>query len=176
MIINLEEKTGKKLSHWTDVVNKSSLTKHSDLVNLLKKEHGLGHGYANMVVHLAKESSSLHLDGDTLVDAQYKGKEPLLPIFKKLKEVIQKFGEDVEVSPKKSAVSFRRKRQFALVQPSTKTRVDLGLKFNAKPHAGRLETSGPFGTMCTHRVKLVSVDEVDAELVKWLKEAYEEAK
>jgi hypothetical protein len=40
----------------------------------------------------------------------------------------------------------------------------------------RLETSGPFGTMCTHRVQLTELEHVDNELIKWIKEAYEQAK
>ena len=84
-------------------------------------------------------------------------------------------GPDVEVAPKKASVRFRRKRQFALVQPSTKTRIDLGLKFNNKPHAGRLETSGPFGTMCTHRVQLTDIKDFDKDVKSWISEAYHEA-
>jgi hypothetical protein len=62
-----------------------------------------------------------------------------------------------------------------LIQPSTKTRIDLGLKFNDKPYAGRLETSGPFGAMFTHRVQITEVSQVDKELINWIKEAYLEA-
>lgn len=84
-------------------------------------------------------------------------------------------GADVEIAPKKASVSFRRKRQFALVQPSTKTRLDLGLKFNDRPHGKRLEASGPFGSMCSHRVQLKDFAQVDAELLAWVKDAYNEA-
>ncbi|MCB0730889.1 MAG: DUF4287 domain-containing protein, partial [Ignavibacteriae bacterium] len=72
-------------------------------------------------------------------------------------------------------VSVRRKRQFAFIQPSTKDRIDLGLKFKNKPISGRLENSGPFGTMCSHRVQIKSVKDVDKNVVAWLKEAYEES-
>ncbi len=70
----------------------------------------------------------------------------------------------------------RVNRQFALIQPSTKTRIDLGLKFNNMDYAGRLETSGPFGSMCTHRIQITDIDQVNIELIKWIKQAYEEAK
>jgi predicted transport protein len=112
---------------------------------------------------------------DQLLADQYKGKESLRPIYEKLLKEISKLGKDIEIAPKKAAVSFRRKRQFALVQPSTKTRIDLGLKIKDKEQAGRLEGSGPFGTMCTHRIKLADPKEVDKEVLSWIKEAYEGA-
>ena len=65
-----------------------------------------------------------------------------------------------------------RKRQFALIKPATKTRLDLGLKLPGKPTTDRLENSGPFGTMCTHRVRLETAAEVDPELTAWLQESY----
>lgn len=177
MIENLEKSTGKPLQHWIDRVHDSSFTKHGELVKMLKTQHGLGHGYANLVVHTAQKSAASTglADDDTLIDAQYEGKEQLRPIFEALLSGIKKLGSDVTIAPKKSSVSCRRKRQFALIQPTTKTRIDVGLKFNEKPHTSRLETSGPFGAMCTHRVQITEASAVDKELINWIKEAYQEA-
>ena len=86
-----------------------------------------------------------------------------------------KLGRDVEVSPKKAYVSLRRSVQFAIVQPSTATRVDLGLNLKGEPAAGRLEASGSFNAMVSHRVRLESKKDVDAELKAWLKQAYSRA-
>ncbi len=113
--------------------------------------------------------------GSLLVN-QYKGKETLRPIYEKLIEVVTKFGLDVLVTPKKTSVSIIRKKQFALIKPATKTRIDIGLKIVGKELTERLKNSGPFGTMCTHSVQLSDVDEVDKELKDWLVEAYEKAK
>jgi hypothetical protein len=96
-------------------------------------------------------------------------------MYRSLISIVQEFGKDVTITPKKATVSVIRKRQFALIKPATKSRIDLGLKFNDKPTTDRLENSGPFGTMCTHRVQLSNITEVDEELKQWLKEAYEEA-
>ena len=82
-------------------------------------------------------------------------------------------GDDVTQTPKKAAVSFIRKHQFALVKPATKKRIDLGLKLKGVPEAGRLEGSGPFGSMCTHRLQITDASEVDDELKGWLKAAYD---
>jgi hypothetical protein len=89
-------------------------------------------------VHLAKESAAFSQDDQDLVSSQYTGKETLKLIYDIIMEKTRHFGPDIEVSPKKNAVRLRRKRQFALIQPTTKTRIDLGLKYNNRPYSGRL--------------------------------------
>ncbi len=84
-------------------------------------------------------------------------------------------GQDVTITPKKGSVSVIRKRQFVLIKPATKTRIDLGFKLKDKPTTDRLENSGPFGTMCTHRVRISAIDEVDEELKRWIFEAYQKS-
>jgi len=78
----------------------------------------------------------------------------------------------VKITHKKGAVSVIRKRQFLLIKPATKTRMDLGFKLKDTPITEGLEKSGPFGTMCTHRVRISSIEEVDGELKGWIEEAY----
>lgn len=176
MIANLEIKFGKSLDQWIKIVKKEKLEKHGDILKFLKENHGFTHGYANLVSMKAREADAGSAESEEqLIVDQYKGKENLKPIYEKLLKEISKLGMDIEIAPKKAAVSFRRKRQFALVQPSTKTRIDLGLKIKDKEQAGRLEGSGPFGTMCTHRIKLADPKEVDKEVLSWIKEAYEGA-
>lgn len=82
---------------------------------------------------------------------------------------------DVEVAPKKANVSLRRNKQFALVQPSTATRFDVGLNLKGVSPSGRLEASGSFSAMVSHRVRVESVKCVDKELIGWLKQAYDQA-
>lgn len=172
----LLEKTGKPLADWVKIVKKEKLEKHGDMIKFLKSEHGFTHGFANFVAHKTRESDSSFFDADDLIDTQYsKGKEHLKPIYEKLKIEISKFGNDIEFIPKKASVSVKRRYQMALIQPSTKTRIDLGLKLKGKEIGDRLEGSGPFGSMCTHRVQLTDISQVDAELLDWLKEAYEKA-
>jgi predicted transport protein len=172
MIDNMPEKTGKPLKEWKQILKNKSFTKHTEAVNFLKKKHGITHGFANTIVHLSKDSTDSPED---LVANQYKGKEQLKPIYDKLIEKIDTFGDDITKTPKKTSVSIIRSKQFALIKPATKNRIDLGLKLKGKPTTDRLENSGPFGAMCTHRVRLTSVDEVDDQLVGWLREAYEKA-
>ena len=172
MIENMPEKTGKSLAEWKLILKATSFAKHSEAVNFLKKEHHVTHGFANTIVTLSKEENNTPTD---LVENQYKGKEDLLPIYESLLTVVKDFGKDVTITPKKTSVSLIRKKQFALINPASKTRIDLGLKLKGKPTTDRLENSGPFGTMCTHRVRLSNITEVDNQLKEWLREAYEQA-
>ncbi len=173
MIDNMPEKTGKSLEEWRIILEEKSFEKHSEGVNYLKTEHKVTHGFANTIVTLSKDENTISED---LVTSQYKGKEPLFAIYKKILEAVKEFGDDVEVAPKQASVSLKTKKQFALIQPSTKTRIDLGIKIKDKEPKGRLETSGPFGTMCTHRVQITELIQVDEEVIAYLKEAYDKSR
>lgn len=166
MIANMPEKTGKPLDEWLAMVAKSGLDKHGKIVAMLKGDHGMGHGYANLVASKALESGE---DID-LVAAQYSGaKADLKPIHDAIVSFAKGLGSDIEIAPKKTSVSLRRKKQFALITPATKTRVDLGLALKGDEPHGRLEKGD---AMCSHRVRLESVDDFDAEVQGWMAEAY----
>jgi hypothetical protein len=173
MIDNMPEKTGKTLGEWKKLLESKSFEKHSQAVKFLKTDHGVTHGFANTIVTLSKQKDE---PAEDLVKNQYQGKENLIPIYETLIEVVKGFGPDVTVTPKKGTVSIIRKKQFALIKPATKTRIDLGLKLVGKELTQRLENSGPFGTMCTHRVQISNIEQIDNELEEWLKEAYEKSK
>lgn len=174
MIANMPEKTGKSLEQWLAIARASKLEKHGEVVRLLKAEHGLGHGYANLVAHSLKPGTPD--EGDDPIEQMYAGtKAGLRPIHVALMRHVLAFGPGVEVSPKKGYVSLRRSKQFAIVQPSTKTRLDVGINLKGRPTTERLEASGSFNAMVSHRVRVESLEQVDAELIAWLREAYERA-
>ncbi len=176
MIKNLEEKTGKSIKEWEKIAVSSGFTKHSELIAMLKTKHGLTHGYANLVAHKANKSDSGSASNDDeLVNTQYKGKEELMKFYEKVISGLKALGDDVEFSPKKAYVSIRRKKQFAIVQPTTKTRLDIGLNLKNTAPKGILEAAGSFNAMCTHRVKIESPGDISKELFAWLKKAYEQA-
>lgn len=175
MVANLEEKTGKSMDAWVKIAKASKRAKHGELVAHLKSDHGLTHGYANLVAHRTLQSAAGDAAPDDLIASQYSGKKAgLKPIYDALIAKVQKFGE-VEVSPKKAYVSLRRAKQFAIIQPSTASRLDVGINLKGVKPAGRLEASGSFNSMVSHRVRVESLKEVDKELVDWLKQACEAA-
>jgi len=87
---------------------------------------------------------------------------------------VSKFG-NVEVSPKKAYVSLRRGKQFAILQPTTATRLDVGLVLSAVEPTDRLEAAGSYNAMMTHRVRIESVADIDKELIGWLRKAFDQA-
>ena len=178
MLASVPEKTGKTLAQWKQLIAKAKLAKHGEIVKLLKSEHGVTHGYANLVAHeFLAAAKPGEQGGEDLVAAQYSGaKAGLRPIYEALIAAIHKLGKDVELAPKKAYVSIRREKQFALIQPSTKTRVDVGIQLKGADPTERLEASGSFNAMVSHRVRIEDVKQVDAELKKWLKAAYDAAK
>lgn len=175
MIRNLKEKTGKTLDQWVALVAKEGCSKHGEGVKWLKSVHGMGHGYANLVMMaVAGRVGPGATSGDDLLDQQYAGDKAVLrPLYDRVLQQVLAFGADVEVAPKKTYVSLRRSKQFALVQPSTKTRLDVGLNLKGVPPTGRLEASGSFNSMCTHRVRVESAADIDKALTAWLRKAYD---
>lgn len=169
MIDNMPDKTGKKLEQWVEILKNENFEKHTAGVNFLKKEHGLTHGFANTIVTLFRDKGDAP---EALVLNQYHGKESLKFIYDELISIIKNFGDDIVIKPKKGSVSLIRKQQFALIKPATKTRIDLGLKLKGIEVQGCLEDSGPFGTMCTHRIQLKNIADVDKEVIDWLTAAY----
>ncbi len=168
----MPEKTGKSLEEWKRILKEKSFENHSEGVRFLKSEFGVTHGFANTIVSLSKDSDS---SPENLVETQYKGKENLIPLYEEIVSFVKSLGSDISISPKKGSVSIVRKRQFILIKPATKTRIDLGFKIKDKPTTDRLENSGPFGTMCTHRVRLSNLSQIDSDLKGWIKEAYEKS-
>jgi hypothetical protein len=177
---NIEAKTGKSLEQLRALLAASGLAKHGELRSYAMEKLGLGHGDANTLVHLALASdgqsaaAAAGLSGDDVLAGIYADKkEPLRPIHEALMAAIGKFG-DFEIAPKKGYVSLRRKKQFAMIGPGSATRVDVGLNMKGVPATDRLLAEKP-GGMCQYKVKLTSASEVDAELVGWLRQAFDAA-
>ena len=173
MLGNIPEKTGKTLAAWFKLIKAGKFEKHGEIVKFLKSEHGVTHGFANLIAAEWRDGSAGkgEYGGEVdLVAAQYAGKKAhLKPIHDAFVKYAKTLGKDVEVSPRKTCVSLRRKKQFALITPSTQTRIDLGLALKGEPTTDRLEAGN---AMASHKVRLETAKAVDAELKRWIKDAY----
>ena len=172
----LQKKTGRGLDAWVALARATGLGKHKALVDHLKAGEGLTHGYANSIALKTFASDASAIGEEALMGAMFAGpKAALRPIHDRLVAIVQGFGGDVELAPKKGYVSVRRSKQFAILQPSTKDRFDLGINLKGEAPAGRLEASGSFNAMVSHRVRLAGPADIDADVEGWLKQAYERA-
>lgn len=174
-LTNIQQRTGKSLDALFDVIRRSGLDKHGQIRDMLKTDLGMGHGDANLVVHLYREGAEGKPGGggaDDPLDAIYAGpKAELRPIHDAVMAAVAAFG-DFEVAPKKAYVSLRRKKQFATVGPPSKTRVEVGLNMKGVEPTGRLVALPP-GGMCQYKVDVTDPAQVDTELVAWIRTAYE---
>ena len=170
MIENLKEKTGRTLDEWKAIITKKKFSKHGEIVKFLKEEHQVTHGYASEIAlkALASDAASA-ADTDDLVENQYKGKEHLKPFYEKLIAEIQKFGGEFEIAPKKTYVSLKRKKQFIILNPASKTRFEIGFNLKGIEPKGKLEAEKPNG-ICSHKINLSDINEIDQEVIDWIKE------
>lgn len=177
-LANIEKRSGKTLAELAAIVRASGLAKHGEIRDMLKRDLGLGHGDANTLTHHVLQSdgasAAASQSNDEVLAGIYTGaKAALLPIHERLMQEIEKFGE-FEIAPKKTYVSLRRKKQFAMIGPATNTQVEVGLNVKGLTAAERLIELPPKG-MCNYKVRLSSVAEVDADIVQWLKAAFDSA-
>jgi hypothetical protein len=177
---NIQTRTGKTLDELFAHIRESGLTRHGQILQLLKQDLGMGHGDANALAgaYLMAGEQGGGPAGDTSPDdalnAIYAGpKADMRPIHEKLMAAVATLGP-FEVAPKKGYVSLRRKKQFATVGPTTRTRVDVGLNMKGVPATDRL-TELAAGGMCQYRVSLTEAREVDEELMAWVEQAYASA-
>jgi hypothetical protein len=178
----LKQKTGLSLAEWIKLVNKEGPATEKERSAWLKEKHGMGMNYAGWI---AEQSLGKGDDGspetylknaETYVEKMYSGaKETLRPIFDALLVLGRSMGADVKVCPCQTIVPLYRKHVFAQIKPTTRTRIDLGLALKDTKVPKRLIDTGGFAKKdrITHRIEIASVKDIDAEVKKWLKTAYE---
>ncbi|MDE2860754.1 MAG: DUF5655 domain-containing protein [Chloroflexota bacterium] len=170
----IEESLGKTAADVADEIGRNGIERHSEVVAYLKSTHGLTHGNANLLAQVVRERlAGGPMTPEGLLAAQYSGsKSALLPAYHALSSVVESVGPDVTKVVQKTGVSFRRKKQFALIQAASAKRIRLGLNLATTPENPRVvATSG----MCTHAVDIASPDEVDTDVAAWIQASYDRA-
>ena len=171
-LTNIETASGRTAAAWMTLIREHGPTKHGVIRAWLQKEHGLTYGNANLLALLALKPDDAPA-GDDHIAAIYAGKfAPLRPLHDRVIEIVGGFGGDIEYAPKKTYVALRRKKQFAMVGPTTGGRLEVGLNLPDAPLEGRMEAASG---MASRRVRVSDAREIDPELVGWLREAYERA-
>jgi len=181
---NIQAKTGQSLAQLHQQLEGCGLSKHGEKRSWLMEKFRLGYGDANTVVTLQGKPLPAELDGapsaaaaapegDPL-DAIYAGKKAALrPLHEAVMARIQQLG-GFETAPKKTYLSLRRSKQFAMVGPGTVSEIEIGLNCKTLAEHPRLKLLPP-GGMCQATTRLSSAEQIDDTLMGWLRAAYESA-
>jgi hypothetical protein len=174
---NLKERTGRTLDEWIRIVRNSGPITEKERIAWLKQSHGITTNYALWIAKRADGFGGADsYDPDAMVEEMFSGKKAgLRPIYDRMLALAFGLGKDVRVSPGKTIVPFYRNHVFAQVKPTTATRIDVGFALKAMKPSGKLISTGGFekGDRITHRIPVASLAEIDTDVKKWLKQAYE---
>lgn len=170
----IKRETGKDVAAWNARIKERGPSSAADLKAWLN-EQGVD-GYPAMLLGFETFGYPDYLEAsaDELIDGQYRDRPAIRPIYDRLVEQLPDVGE-VEAQARKTYIALiGPKRTFASIQPTTKTRVDIGLRFDDASLAKGLEHAKSIGqSSMTHKLPLSSADDVDAESIGWLRRAYE---
>ncbi len=176
MMNNMPDKTGKSWEEWQQVLKTEGLEKYGEIMALLKGQFGLTHGFANTITLLYRQMLAGGPPTDSeLVNAQYAKKQNMKPWFDQLIKAVKEFGSDIEIAPKKNYVSLRRATQFGIIQPSTQSRMDLGVNLKDVQASGCLIEGDKWSGMCSHRIEVHGEEDITSEVIDWLRKAYDQA-
>lgn len=174
---NIVARIGRDLPTVRSEIAGSGKVKHGEIRSWLMVTYGLGYGDANSLAHFANGSKGAAAgpdgEGDPLDGIYSNKKQHLRVIHDAVVEAIRPWGE-YEIAPKKGYVSLRRGKQFATLGPKSSTRSELGINLKDDISSDRIVAQKP-GGMCQYAVSLHSVDEVDGDVLKVLKRAFDAA-
>jgi hypothetical protein len=182
-IASLPKKTGRTLDEWIVLVKKDGPPTEKERREWLKAEHGFGTNGAWWIAERAEGKGGEDSDPEAYLKAAEGyvevmfsgGKAGLRPIYDALLQMGFSMGKDVKACPCQTIVPLYRNHVFAQIKPTTRTRIDFGFALKDTKTTGRLMDTGGFAKKdrITHRIPITSLDEIDAEVKRWLKCAYE---
>jgi hypothetical protein len=179
----LPEKTGKTLEQWIELIQKSGPPGEKERRDWLKKQFNLGTNSAWWLAERAEGKGTWDSNPEAYLEAAEEfveemfaaPKSALRPIYDRLLKIALKLGKDVKACPCKTIVPLYRNHVFAQLKPTTQTRIDLGLALGKTKTPARLINTGGLakGDRITHRIPITGLEEIDDEVKRWLKTAYE---
>jgi len=174
---NIKAKTGKTPEDFRILAENKGLAKTGEIVAWLKSEFELGHGHAMAVAHVINSHGKARVSADDAVGTFFTGnKAQWRKSYDALIARVNQFGSDIEIAPGKTYLSLvRGAKKFGILQ-TTADRMDIGIKLKGAEPTDKFEAAGSWNSMVTHRVRVTDAKQVDAEVVAWLKRAYDTAK
>jgi hypothetical protein len=176
-VAGLPQKTGRTLDEWIELVQDEGPETERERRAWLKTEHGLGTNAAWWIAERAEGKGTEDYDpaaylkaAEGYVHAMFTDKKSVLkPICEKI------LGSDVKICPCKTIIPLYRQHVFAEIKPAAAGRIDLGFALRDLKPTARLTDTGGYEKKdrITHRMPITSLTEIDAEVKKWLKYAYD---
>jgi Domain of unknown function (DUF5655)/Domain of unknown function (DUF4287) len=182
-IKELPQKTGRSLEEWLLLTKKSGPATEKERREWLKREHKLGSNSAAWIAERleGKGTEEDSEDGylkvaSAWVETQYSGpRAEMRRLYEELLTLGFSLGKDVKACPCKTMVPLYRKHVFAQIKPSTNTRIDLGLALGDLKTPKRLIDTGGYEKKdrISRRIEIKSKADIDDEVMRWLRKAYE---
>ena len=176
-LYTIQAKTGKTTEDFRALAAEKGLTKYSEIVAWLKTDFGLGQGHANAMAQLLANADKFQASPEVKLEQHFGGgKAHWRDAYDALAAKVQGFGADASLWPNQSYINVQRGgKKFAILQVSSAERLDIGIKLKGAAPTERFEAAGSWNAMVTHRVRISAPDQIDEEVLAWLKRAYEAA-
>ena len=185
-IAELKDKTGRSLDEWIVLVKTEGPDDEKACRAWLKEAHGLGTNSAWWIAEraLARDDKGINEDdpesylkaAEVYVEEMYAGaKAGLRPIYDALLTLGLGIGPEAKACPCQTIVPLYRNHVFAQIKPTTRTRIDMGFALKDTPVSGRLIDTGGYAKKdrITHRIPITQMSDINGEVTKWLKKAYD---
>jgi len=182
-VTELKDKTGRSLEEWLKHIKKTGPKGEEERRQWLKDEYKLGTNTAWWLAERSVGKGEEAADPDLYlqsaerdVEAMFSGaRTNLRPIYDALLKLGLKIGKEAKACPCKTIVPLYRNHVFAQIKPTTNSRIDLGFALGDMKPTGRLIDTGGFAKKdrITHRIPITALSDIDDEVKRWLKVAYD---
>ena len=181
-VAELSTKSGRSLEQWLKLIEKEGPATEAERRTWLKSRYDLGTNSAWWLAERSVGKGAEDSDPDLYLKAaecyvaeMFGGKEGLRPIYDELLKRGLALAKDVKACPCKTIVPLYRNHVFAQIKPATRTRIDMGFALKDMPATGSLIDTGGYAKKdrITHRIPITELGDIDAEVMKWLKKAYD---
>jgi hypothetical protein len=185
-IAELKEKTGRTLEEWVALARAEGPADEKTCRTWLKEVHGFGTNSAWWLAERAHKKDDMGINEDDpesylkaaeiYVERMFSGpKTGLKPIYDALLKLGLGIGPEAKACPCQTIVPLYRNHVFAQIKPTTRTRIDMGYALGDTPASGRLIDTGGYEKKdrITHRIEIISLTDIDGEVKRWLKIAYD---
>jgi hypothetical protein len=182
-VAELKQKTGRSLDEWLKLIKQDGPPSENERRDWLKSKFGLGTNSAWWLAQRSVGKGEEASDPDQYlraaekyVEQMFSGKkEGLRPIYDALLKLGLNIGKEAKACPCQTIVPLYRNHVFAQIKPTTQTRIDLGLALGNLKTPRRLIDTGGYAKKdrITHRIEITTLKDIDQDVKRWLKVAYD---